>query len=175
MVGFFKKLLGGAPASAPFGHEALAEQHLAALPPCAQYVVVASDRYAGPYKCEVVVPAAYLAMFVSRLAQSSSGSSDGAQAARISMPRWLGRASENDGKSSYLPPAFLDLIDAYVPNFVKEGAAVVACKECGGVVNTIASSISDQTASGHRHEWTSTWRCENGHLLYKEEQELRFF
>lgn len=171
MVGFFKKLLGGAPLP-PFDKDAEAIKLLAVLPPCAQYVVVASDRYSGKYKCEVTIPAAQLGPFVSHLTQSTFGGSQESQVARIAMPKWLASASSNDGKTSYLSSAFIDIIDSYILNFIKKDIADVYCKECGKAIGTIDSSTRNRRVSGPWSEWTDAWHCQMGHLLYTEDHEI---
>lgn len=172
MVGFFRKLLGGETTPPPFDRDAEAQKLLVLLPLCAQYVVVASDRYFGKYKCEVTVPAAQLVAFVSHLTQSTFGGSRESQVARVAMPKWLARASFNDGKTSYLSPAFVDVIDSYVLNFIKEDIADVYCKECGKTIGTIDSSTRNRIVTGPWSEWTDAWYCQSGHLLYTEDHEM---
>lgn len=172
MVGFFRKLLGGEPPSPPFDRDAQATQLLSALPPCTQYVVVASDKYSGKYKCEVTVNATDIAPFVKSLADSTFGGSRESQVARAAMPLWLSRASPNDGKTSYLPASFAEVTDAYVLNFIKDGIADIYCHECRKSIADIKSATRNRKVTGPWSEWTDAWRCQAGHLLYTEDHEL---
>jgi hypothetical protein len=160
------------PPSPPFDLEAETMKLLAVLSPCAQYVVVASDRYSGKFKCEVTVPAVQLAPFVNHLTQTTLGGSRESQVARVAMPRWLAKASVNDGKTTYLSPAFVDIIESYVLNFIKDDIADVYCKECRKIINTVDLSTRNRRGSGPWSEWTDAWHCQNGHLLYTEDHEL---
>lgn len=172
MVGFFRKLLGGEPPPPPFDREAQATQLLAALPPCTEYVVVASDRYSGKYRCEVTVRAKDIAPFVKRLAESTIGGSRDSQVARVAMPRWLKDASPNDGKTSYPSAAFAEITDVYVLNFIKDGIADVFCKECDRSIAEIEPATRNHKVTGPWSEWTDSWRCPAGHLLYTEDHEI---
>jgi len=180
VLGFFRKLLGlepppPSPWPPPFDCEGEAVQLLATLPPCAQYVVVASDKYSGAYKCEVTVAAAYLAPFMSDRTQWSSGGTRESQVARAALPRWLQNASTTDEKTSYLPPSFVKEIDDWVLNFIRDGIADVYCKECQKSIKNIESATRNQKATGPWREWTAEWRCQSGHLLYTEDHEMRLF
>ena len=171
MIGFFRKLLGGEPPP-PFDRDAQVTQLLAALPPCTQYVVVASDKYSGKYRCEVTVSATDIETFVKSLAESTFGGSRESQIARAAMPRWLKSASPNDGKTSYLPASFAEVIDAYVLNFIKDGISDIHCKECGRSTADIEPATRNHKVTGPWSEWTDAWRCQAGHLLYTEDHEI---
>ena len=172
MVGFFRRILGGQPPSPPFDREAQATLLLASLPHCTQYVVVASDKYSGKYRCEVTVSATDIAPFVKSLAESTFGGSRESQVARTAMPRWLSRASPNDGKTSYLPTSFAGITDAYVLNFIRDGVADVYCKECRGNIADIKSDTRNRKVTGPWSEWTNEWRCKSGYLQYTEDHEM---
>lgn len=174
MVGFFRKLLGGEPRNPAFDCEAQAAQMLSALPPCTQYVVVASDKYSDKYNCEVTVNAADIAPFVQTIAKSTSGGSRESQVARAAMPRWLSKASPNDGKTSYLPASFAEVTDAFVLNFITDGIAGIYCNECRKSIVDIQSATSNRKVTGPWSQWTDEWRCQAGHLLYQEDHEVHF-
>ena len=170
-VGFFANLFGKS--SPPFDAQAEAVKLLDVLPPCSQNVVVASPRYSGNYRCEVSVPAHRLTVFVRRLGESTFGGSQESQVVRAAMPLWLERASL-DGKTSYMPQDFFENINAYVLNFIKDGNAVIYCNDCGTVIRDLKEQTRNESRSGPQSEWTSSWRCPSGHLLYTEDHEVRF-
>ena len=170
-VGFFANLFGKS--SSPFDAQAEAVKLLAVLPPCSQNVVVASPRYSGNYRCEVSVPANRLTVFVRRLSESTFGGSQESQVVRAAMPLWLERASL-DGKTSYMPQDFFENINAYVLNFIKDGNAEIYCNDCGTVIRDLKEQTRNESRSGPQSEWTSSWRCPSGHLLYTEDHEVRF-
>lgn len=172
MIGLFRKLFGGDQASPPFDRAAQAMQFVAALPPCTQYIVVASDKYSGQYRCEVTVSAMDIAPFVKSLACATSGGSWESQIARIAMPIWLNQASRNDGKTSYLPASFVEVVEAYVLNFINDGIASIYCKECGRNTTDIESTTRNHKTTGPWSEWTEAWRCQAGHLLYTADHEI---
>ena len=171
MAGFLRKILGGK-SSPTFYLDAQARQLLAVLPACTQYVVAASDRYSGEYRCEVTVAAMDIAPFVSRLSKSTFGGSRESQVARAAMPQWLELASHTDGNTSYLPLAFAKVIDSYILNFIKEGIADIYCKECQERIGPFQSTTRNLRVTGPWSEWTDAWHCEHGHLLYTEDHEL---
>lgn len=172
MVSFFRKFLGGTPRTAPFDHQAQARQALESLPPCTQYVVIASSKYSGKYRCEVTVAAADIAPFMKNVAASTFGGSKQSQVARTALPVWLANASFNDGKTSYLPRMFADELDFYVLNFIKEGIATVFCNDCGLSIDEVQTSIRNRQVTGSWSEWTDSWKCQAGHVLYTEDQEM---
>ena len=170
-MGFFANLFGKS--SPPFDAQAEAAKLLDVLPPCSQSVVVASPRYSGNYRCEVSVPALRLTVFVRRLGESTFGGSQESQVVRAAMPLWLERASL-DGKTSYMPQDFFENINAYVLNFIKDGNAEIYCNDCGTVIRDLKEQTRNESRSGPQSEWTSSWRCPSGHLLYTEDHEVRF-
>lgn len=170
-MGIFGKMFGTTPP--PFDPQLAASSLISALPPCTQHVVVASHRYSGSYRCEVTVPAEYLASFARRHAERTIGGSRESEAARVAMPTWLSRASR-DGKSSYMPLPFVQILDAYVLNFIKDGVAAVYCNDCGGVVREFQEQSRNESRAGPWSEWTSSWHCPRGHLLYTEDHEVHF-
>lgn len=97
MAGFFRRIFGSTESTPPFDPEREAARLLASLPPCTKKVVVASPRYSGKYRCEVIVDAARLAPFVERLCQSTLGGSQQSQVGRTAFPNWLRGAPENLG------------------------------------------------------------------------------
>ncbi len=172
MIGFLNRLFGGGPL---FDLDGETSKLLASLPPCSEHVIVASDRYSQKYRCEVQVPTSKLEPFVRHLTESTFGGSKESQVARKAMPRWLQAASLTDSKASYLPTAFVDILDAYVLNFIRDGIATVTCKECGCAITDIDEEAENRKVSGSWSEWTSRWHCPKGHLLYTEDHDVHIF
>lgn len=170
-MGIFGKFFGHL--KPPFDAQAEAGKLLATLPPCSQNVVIASDRYSGSYRCEVTMPADRLAFFVCQLSECTIGGSPESQVVRAAMPLWLERSSR-DGKSSYMPQNFVQNVDVYVLNFISDGSAVVYCNDCGAVIREFQEETRNESMAGPRSEWTSSWQCPSGHLLYTEDHEIRF-
>ena len=171
MANFLRRLLGGDPPSPPFDVESEVSKLLAALPPCAARVVVASPRYSGGYRCEVTVAAKDLAPFVEGLAKSTFGGSRQSQVGRAAFPRWLRSAGTVGTSTSYLPSSFVDVVSSYVLNFVNDGSATVYCPDCKTPVQ-INQQTRNHQVSGPWSEWTDGWHCQRGHLLYAEDHEL---
>ena len=168
-MGLFRKLFERQPRFDPAeGARVL----LASLPPCTEHVVVGSPRYSGNYRCEVTVSSTFLAEKTRRDAESTFGGSSEQKIARIAMPMWLERASHPDGRTCYMPPSFVENIDVWVANFVRDGVARVYCPDCGAFVSDLEKSTRNQRTAGPWSEWTSSWRCRNGHLLYAEDHEV---
>ena len=78
----------------------------------------------------------------------------------------------DDGKTSYLPASFAEVIDAYVLNFIKDGISDIHCKECGRSTADIEPATRNHKVTGPWSEWTDAWRCQAGHLLYTEDHEI---
>jgi hypothetical protein len=173
MFGFLQKILRGGQ-DPSFDIDALTAQFLSSLPPCTEYVVMASDKYSEKYKCEVTVNAKNIAPFVKRIAGHTIGGSVESKVSRAAMPIWLDSASQNDGKTSYLPTSFAKITDAYVLNFIHDGIADIHCNECGRSINRIDEDIKNLNVSGPWSEWTDSWYCQAGHLLYSEDHEVHF-
>ena len=174
MASFFRRLLGGAEPVPLFDAERDASAFLATLPPCSQYVVIASPRYSGNYRGEVIGEAAAMLSFVERLTASTMGGSETSQMARKALPQWLRAASKDDGRTSYMPAPFVATLDSYVMNCILYGRARVHCPECGGEVDHVDQQQRNEKTLGPWSEWTDSWRCPRGHLLYTEDQEIHF-
>lgn len=172
MAGFLGRLFGGAETAHPFDADREAAGMLAALAPCSQYVVVASSRYSSNYRCEVIASVAALRPLVEQLVARSSGGPRPSQVARRAMPQWLRAADTADGKTSYMPPPFVGVVDVYVLDFVMNGTAIVRCNECERVVDHIDRQERNANTTGPWSEWTASWKCPQGHLLYTEDHEL---
>jgi hypothetical protein len=59
--------------------------------------------------------------------------------------------------------------------FFNNGIAEIACVECGMVYRTVDYRVSDLEGIYAHGEATHTWRCAQGHVLYRERIEMSFF
>lgn len=152
--------------------EAEADALLRRLQPCAPQIVVASPRYSGNYRCEVIVETSRLAPFVEHLVSGTVGGNRKSKIARLAFPKWLRSQATTDTATSYLPAGFVDVISAYPLNFVMDGTASVYCPDCDDIVDKVNTSVRNRQQAGPWSEWTSGWCCPLGHLLYVEDHEL---
>lgn len=171
-MGFFSKLFGSTK-KAEFDVQGEAEMLLKELPPCTSFVVIASPRYSGSYRAEIVMKAATLANFFEKLSQSTFGGSQSAQVARMAMPIWLRAGAKHPGAGpSYLPTAFFKQVSTYVQDFVSRREATVHCPDCNATVSGVKSTRRNVQSNALHSEWTTEWRYPENHLLYTEDHEI---
>lgn len=161
--------------TAEFDIKGESDRLLKELPPCTTLVVMASPRYSGCYKCEVIAEAGTVADFFEMVFQSTFGGDQSSRVARVTMPVWLRGGMKHAGSGpSYLPPTFSKLVDSYVQDFVNRGDAVVHCPECNLVVSGVNISQRNEKSNTLHSEWTNEWRCPENHLLYTEDHEIEW-
>lgn len=171
-MGVFSKLFG-AEKKAKFDVQGESENLLKELPPCTSLVVIASPRYSGSYRAEVIAEAATLANFFEKLFKSTFGGSESAQVARMAMPVWLRAGAKHPGSGpSYLPATFFNQVSTYVQDFVSRGEAVAHCPDCNAVVSGVKINRRNEQGNVLHSEWTTEWRCPENHLLYTEDHEI---
>lgn len=138
MASFFRKLFSTEPPPPPpFDLEREVSACLQALPPCTPRVVIASPKYSGNFRAEVMVAAESLAEFVERLNTATSGGTRASKVGRTAFPRWLRKVARTGMNASYIPPNFVEVVSSYVLNFVRDGTATVYCPDCRSVVADI--------------------------------------
>ena len=173
MSNFFSKLFSNKPAPIPpFDLNRAIAACIHDLPPCAPRVVIASPKYSGNYRAEVIVDSKHLAEFVEHLNSATSGGNIESQVNRTAFPIWLKKANASGTNTSYIPLKFVAVIRDYVLNFVSEGTASVFCPDCQTVVERIDRKTRNDERTGPWSEWTEGWRCPSGHLLYTEDHEI---
>lgn len=173
-MGLFNKLFGSEK-KAVFDVQGEAEKLLKELAPCTSLVVIASPRYSGSYRAEVIAEATTLANFFERLYKSTFGGDQSAQVTRVAMPAWLRAGAKNPGSGpSYLPTAFFNQVSTYVQDFVSRGEAAVHCPDCNAVVSGVKSNQRNLQRNPMHSEWTTEWRCPENHLLYTEDHEIEW-
>lgn len=171
-MGIFSRLFGSKNRS-DFDAQEEADKLLKELPPCTDFVVIASPRYSSAYRAEVIADAGTLADFLEKISGSSFGGSHSDQVARVAMPIWLRAGEKQSGSGfSYLPTSFFNRLAIYVEDFVSRGEAVVHCPNCNAVVSGVKMNRLNSQSTALHSEWTSEWRCPENHLLYKEDHEI---
>lgn len=152
------------------------ERYLAELHRCSANVIVAGATYKSKgYACDIVAPAIDLARWAERHAKRVTSSDNYQQAARLALPIWLSGADQSDASFSVVPSHMERVLSPYAEDFVVKGFAGVWCIECGTLYSEIDRSASDKSVSGSTTTWNSEWHCPQGHLVRKEDHEVRFF
>jgi hypothetical protein len=173
-VGFFSKLFGSSKPK-DFDVQSESVNFLKELPPCTDFVVIASPRYSGSYRAEVIAESRTVAAFLESISNSSFGGSHSVQVARVAMPIWLRSGEKHSGSGySYLPKSFFNRVAIYVQDFVSRGEAVVHCPDCNSVVSGVNISRRNEQRNVLHSEWTTEWRCPKNHLLYTEDHEIEW-
>ena len=173
MTNFFSKFFSIKPAPPPaFDLKLAIAECIHDLPPCAPSVVIASPKYSGNYRAEVIVDSKHLADFIEHLNSATSGGNIESQVNRAAFPIWLRKANNSGKNNSYIPLKFVKIIHDHVLNFVTDGTASVFCPDCQTVVKKIVRENRNDKRTSPWSEWTEGWRCPSGHVLYTEDHEI---
>jgi hypothetical protein len=169
--------LSGRKAEAPkFDLEHAVGAYLLELPRCPSHVVIAGPRYdAKHFIGEVIADAALLLPWAEHHAEAVWSLACDEQAARKTLPIWLRGADLSQKEPAYLPAPFFQVLGPYAETLINKEVAVAHCPECGQAVSDLAMQQLDKRMVGTWHYWTAEWRCENNHLIYREDHELHFF
>lgn len=150
-----------------------AAEFASSIEPASDFLLVASPRYSGNYRCEVVVRSRHALLQAEKLRDSTFGGAPEEEIMRHALPIWLERA-QNDAKApSTLPLPFFNLLDPWVGNFIERGEASVFCLDCKQTVSVVHMGMRNERSVGNRGEWTSSWRCPSGHNLYSQDHDVR--
>ncbi len=152
-----------------------AEEFLVSIPPASDFVLVASPKYSGKYRCEVVVRSRYALAQAQELRASTFGGEAEEMLMRHALPMWLERARPDVQSPSAMPRAFQALLDPWVGDFIERGEASVFCLACKKTIDSVQEGMRNERSAGNRGEWTSSWRCPTGHDLYAEDHDVRLF
>jgi len=153
-----------------FDLEKAVGHYLLSLPRCSNRVEVVSRKFLDRrYNYEMTVDAAQLAAWAEKHAKGAWTNIDYEQAARLTLPMWLGLADHNDKSVTIPPKKFFELWRGYHSTFYDMPGTQLYCPECAEIVVEVfmidiglpPSDIFDCT----RYEW----HCPRGHLLYQEE------
>lgn len=96
------------------------------------------------------------------------------QEARIFLPTWCADVTEEDN-------AYITLIDThirhvlvpYTYDFYLKSSLQIYCHQCNSYCDRIFDKSSDVVINGRNRSWVEDWRCSNGHVLHRKDQELR--
>lgn len=147
---------------------------LAELPRCSKYIIVASPKYENTkYRCEVIVDAQDLVDWADHHAKAVLSMSVYQQAARVSLPLWL-RGADQSRRKTYPNELMHRVLEPYTLDFIEKYGAKVFCIECDSIENNVHIQRKNEKRNGPWVRWTDEWRCSHNHLLYYEDQELRF-
>lgn len=150
--------------------------YLEKIPRCGKDVVIASPKYKDShYKCEILVAAENLLYKAELVAEGTIGGSIESQVTRLVLPIWLRGADLYGSTASYMPIPMNEVLDAHVSAFITEGKARIYCNECQSFIPDIQFNKLNAQRIGDTSVWTDDWRCPQGHQLYYEDQEIRFF
>jgi hypothetical protein len=152
---------------------AMAEGFVEALPPCSEFLTIASPWHSGNYRCEVVVRSQYLLPLSLRARDGTFGGQLQEEIARFALPTWLDRVDRTCNGPTTLPWQFFSEVDKYTEDFIQKNQASVFCLTCKKTVTHIQTSKRNEDYSYNRGEWTSSWQCPEGHDLYSEDHEVR--
>lgn len=175
-MSLLKGLFGKLRSTPAFNHAEQVQKYVDALPPCAQYVVIASPKYGDEhYKCDVTVHVERLLAWAAEHAQNVFSGDDYNQAAREALPIWLSRADKQRKAASFMSAPLANVVRDYVSNFIDKADTHVFCPECRGYEQNIRKADFDHKANGNWRSWTSEWHCQNNHLLYRQHHKIRYF
>lgn len=150
-------------------------RYLLDLPRCPAEVVVCSPKYDPKhYWGEVIADAKALLPWAEHHASAVMSLYGPHQAARFALPIWL-RGTEPGGDPAYLPEPFVSVVSPYRHDFIEKGIARVTCSRCSRTVTRVGMQKLDKVMIGATTRYTEEWRCDEGHLIYRENHEIRFF
>jgi hypothetical protein len=167
----------GRKAEAPkFDLEHAVGAYLLELPRCPSRVVIAGPRYdAKHYFGEIIANPQLLLPWAEHHAKAVWSLACQEQAARRTLPIWIRGADMSQVDAAYLPAPFFQVLDHYVDSLISSGVAVAHCTECDRDIPDPVMEQLNKRMDGLWHCWTAEWRCDQGHLIYRDDHELKFF
>ena len=158
----------------PFDIEKCVGKYLLEMPRCPVSVAVAGARYGNKhYSGEIRVNALGLLPWAEHHATAVCSLPGEIQAARLALPLWLRGADPKDSSTAYPLSPFISVLEPYTEDFIEMGIAEVTCFECGGAVCDVTRNMLNERSAGEAWRWwTDDWRCERGHLIYREDHQL---
>ena len=176
MTEWIKRIFGKKPEPPKFDLEHAVGRYLLELPRSPARVVIAGPRYDEKhYFGEIVADAQLMLPWAEHHANAVWSLNYQEQAARKTLPLWLRGADMTQQEAAYLPDPFFQVFGVYAETLIGKNIAVAHCPECGIAVPKLAMAKLNERMEGLWHCWTSEWRCELGHLIYREDHELKFF
>jgi hypothetical protein len=146
------------------------------LPRCPARVAIAGPRYDPKhYIGEIIANPQSLLPWAENHAVGVWSSNGLEQAARKALPIWLRGADMSQNEVAYLPEPFFQVLNHYVDTQIRSGTAIAHCPECNRDIPELVMEQLEKRMEGLWHCWTAEWRCDRGHLIYREAHELKFF
>jgi hypothetical protein len=158
-----------------FDFEKAVGKYLLELERCSSKVVIASPKYDEHYRCEIIADSYGLLQWVEKDFQGWWSSDRDKQAARMTLPIWLRGADPNNPNPIYVPFYFYKAVDDHIQELVNHGITELICLDCQKVVKEIEVKKLNERQMPFWSWWTVEWYCEKSHLLYREDEELKFF
>jgi hypothetical protein len=66
-------------------------------------------------------------------------------------------------------------LKSYALDFLKKDWHQIYCPNCNVLGKKIKTQKFDNESVGKKISWSDEWRCEQGHILYYEDQSIRLF
>jgi hypothetical protein len=160
-----------------FDIEKAVGKYLLEMHRCSGRIVVASSKYDSEhYFGEVIVNAEDILPWAEEHSNSCWSSRKDEQAARKALPIWVRGADPKDMSATYPPRPFVAVLHPYTLDFILQGIAEVICNECGATSSDVSRMRLNQRSVGRSWRmWTDEWRCHQGHLIYRQDQELHIY
>lgn len=176
MIEWIRKRIFRKPEPPRFDLEHAVGAYLLELPRCPARVVIASPRYDPKhYVGEIIANPQLLLPWAEHHAKAVWSLACQEQAARRTLPIWLRGADMTQADSAYLPNPFFQVLNHYIGSLISNGAAVAHCPECDRDIPDPVMEQLNKRMDGLWQCWTAEWRCDQGHLIYREDHELKFF
>ena len=171
-MGIFNRLLG----KSQVGYRGIQlEEYLSGLPRCHSSVIIAGPTYVNSrYKGQIIAPADKLQASAAEILGSVIARSEQDQVVLKAFPMWLQAAETGGSAVSRAPFLVTQFLKGHIPDIIKDGIAHAYCNECQSVVDEIKMDKLDNRTPAGWSFWTDEWRCPQGHLLYREDRDLRF-
>ena len=143
---------------------------------CSSLILLCGPSYGDQhYKGSFLLDAVALKEWAIAVGRGVTSAQSLHYAAGAFIPQWL-------EKTSYQQDSYVTLLDkytrgvlmSYVLDFYQKGLIRVYCHECHEHHDSIVINVNEEEHHGPLTEWTDEWLCCNGHVLHKEDQEIRW-
>ena len=98
------------------------------------------------------------------------------QAAREYLPLWLSRTTyQQDSYITLLDKEMREVMMPYIYDFYLKGWLSAYCYECHEHHDSLTTDVHNKVQRPSTSKWTDEWLCRNGHVLHRQDQEIRWF
>lgn len=148
--------------------------YLLKLPRCSSLIIAVSPKYGDQHhRGELILDVVALLPWAEHHAESVLSSDKEEQAAIRALPLWLRGAALDDSHITYVPHSFAQILRPYAEDFIVKHIGMMACPDCRRVVkNVTMKKLNEHSAGAVLHSWTDEWLCPEGHLLYRQDQQI---